>query len=130
MNMPEPAREWAGTKQSYWNEFMMAMSKGQSEASPSSANMQGETTPATPDPNDNKPSTAQGSQNQQTPTTNPDKFQPVRGQPAKRDKETGEIWVFDRLHKNHYEVYKNRRDYERGRRSRSVWTDGRPKETF
>jgi RHS repeat-associated protein len=131
-NLPEPVRDFAGTKQSYWDEFLTALSKRQTnESTPTSINTQWETTPATPDPNDNKPSKAQsGSQNQQTPATNPDRFESVRGQPAKRDRQTGEIWVFDRLHKNHYEVYKNWRDYERGRRSRSVWTDGRLKETF
>jgi RHS repeat-associated protein len=132
LNLPEPVREARGINPNYWEEFLVKMSKSKSnEANSSSANTQGETTPATPDPNDNRPNQSQsGGQNQQTPTTNPDRFEPVRGQPAKRDKQTGEIWVFDRLHKNHYEVYKNRRDYERGRRSRSVWTDGRPKETF
>jgi RHS repeat-associated protein len=65
----------------------------------------------------------------QTPATNPDRFEPWKG-PSKRDKVTGEIWVKDQLHKDHYEVYKNDRDFERGNRSRDVWADGRPKRTF
>jgi RHS repeat-associated protein len=65
-----------------------------------------------------------------TPNTNPKAFEAVKGSPAKRNKETGEIWVKDRLHKDHYEVYKNQRKYERGRRARSVWADGRAKEKF
>ena len=55
-NLPEPVRDFAGTKQSYWEDFLTAMSKSKSnEASPPSANMQGETSPANPDPEDNKP---------------------------------------------------------------------------
>jgi RHS repeat-associated protein len=57
LNMPEPAREWAGTKQSYWDEFLGALSKAKgNESSPTSVNMQGETSPASPNPDDpNKP---------------------------------------------------------------------------
>lgn len=47
-----------------------------------------------------------------------------------RNKETKEIWEFDQFHKNHYEVYKNLKDYEAKRRLRSVWEDGRIKEVF
>jgi RHS repeat-associated protein len=65
-----------------------------------------------------------------TPTNNSKAFDRVKGSPARRNKETGEIWVKDRLHKNHYEVYKNKKDFENGRRVRSVWDDGRLKETF
>jgi hypothetical protein len=54
----------------------------------------------------------------------------VRGSPAKRHKSTGEIWELDRLHKDHYEVYKNKKDWEKGKRNRSVWDDGRLKECF
>ena len=67
---------------------------------------------------------------EQTPTTNPEAFEPVRGTNARRHRETHEIWSFDRLHRNHYEVYSNRRDFENGVRDRSVWGDGRLKETF
>lgn len=62
-----------------------------------------------------------------TPTTNPGIFEPVKGTPGKRDKITGEIWEKDKLHKNHFEVYKNLKDYQKGKRDRSVWEDGRPK---
>jgi len=65
-----------------------------------------------------------------TPSTSSKAFEAVKGSPAKRNKETGEIWVKDRLHKDHYEVYKNQRKFERGKRSRSVWADGRAKEKF
>ncbi|MEK6289733.1 MAG: RHS repeat-associated core domain-containing protein [Acidobacteriota bacterium] len=63
-----------------------------------------------------------------TPGTNSKAFEPVKGSPAKRNKETGEIWVKDRFHKDHYEVYKNQKKFENGKRNRSVWEDGRPKE--
>lgn len=43
-----------------------------------------------------------------TPTTHPEEFEPVRGSPGKRHKTPGEIWEHDRLHKDHYEVYKNK----------------------
>ena len=67
---------------------------------------------------------------EKTPTTDPDRFDSVRGTKAKRDKETGEIWEKDRLHKDHYEVYSDKKDYDKGRRDRDVWEDGRPKGTF
>lgn len=65
-----------------------------------------------------------------TPTTFPKSFDPVKGTPGKMDPKTGEIFVRDKFHKNHYEVYKNRRDFENGKRSKSVWDDGRLKEIF
>ena len=65
-----------------------------------------------------------------TPKTHPEEFDPVRGSPAKRNKETGEIWVEDRKHKDHYEVYKNKKDWENRERDRAVWKDGREKEKF
>jgi hypothetical protein len=65
-----------------------------------------------------------------TPSTDPKVFEPVKGTAAKRNKATGEIWVWDRLHKDHYEVYKNQKKFEKGKRRRSVWSDGRLKEEF
>ncbi|MEK6300230.1 MAG: RHS repeat-associated core domain-containing protein [Acidobacteriota bacterium] len=65
-----------------------------------------------------------------TPRTNSKAFEAVKGSPAKRNKESGEIWVKDRLHKDHYEVYKNQKKFENGKRNRSVWEDGRAKEKF
>ncbi len=65
-----------------------------------------------------------------TPQTQPEAFEPVRGAKGKRNKKTGEIWELDQLHKDHYEIYRNRRDYENGRRDRSVWDDGRQKQIF
>tara|TARA_B100001989_G_scaffold247289_1_gene219283 strand:- start:5 stop:964 length:960 start_codon:yes stop_codon:yes gene_type:complete len=65
-----------------------------------------------------------------TPFTHPSEFESIRGRDAVRNKKNKEIWVKDRLHKDHYEVYKNLKDFEKGRRSRSVWNDGRLKEIF
>jgi hypothetical protein len=65
-----------------------------------------------------------------TPTTHPEEFESVRGSKAKRHKTTGEIWARDLLHKDHYEVYKNKKAWEKGNRNRAVWEDGRLKECF
>jgi RHS repeat-associated protein len=65
-----------------------------------------------------------------TPTTDPDNFDSVRGTRGRRDKDTGEIWEKDKLHNDHYEVYKNKKDYDKGKRDRDVWEDGRPKRQF
>jgi hypothetical protein len=62
-----------------------------------------------------------------TPITAPNAFEKVKGTKAFRNHKTGEIWERDMLHKNHYEVYKNKKAYEQGVRSRAVWDDGRPK---
>ena len=67
---------------------------------------------------------------EETPDTNPEHFENVRGRSGKKDTETGEIWVLDQFHKNHYEVYKNLKNYEKGVRDRDVWRDGRPKRKF
>jgi hypothetical protein len=65
-----------------------------------------------------------------TPDSAPDNFQSVKGSKAKRNKDTGEIWERDLLHGDHWEVYKNKKHWERGRRDRAVWNDGRLKEQF
>jgi RHS repeat-associated protein len=65
-----------------------------------------------------------------TPSTNKGDFTGMRGRDAKVNKETGEVWVRDRLHRDHWEVYKNQKEYENGYRTRAVWDDGRLKETF
>ncbi len=65
-----------------------------------------------------------------TPLTHPDEFEPVRGSSAKRHKVTGEIWELDRLHRDHYEVYKNKKQWENSNRVRDVWSDGRLKGCF
>jgi hypothetical protein len=75
---------------------------------------------------------AGGSQNEPsklepTPHTQPDAFDHVKGSSAKVSKDTGEVWVKDRLHKDHYEVYRNKKDFENGKRTRDVWLDGREK---
>lgn len=67
---------------------------------------------------------------ERTPTTHPGDFEPVRGAKGKRHKITGEIWEHDQLHKNHWEVYKDKKAYENGKRSRAVWDDGRLKGCF
>ncbi len=65
-----------------------------------------------------------------TPLTKPELFRSVRGCKAKCNTQTGEIWEPDMLHKDHFEVYKNRKNFDKGKRDRSVWDDGRPKDTF
>jgi hypothetical protein len=67
---------------------------------------------------------------EETPTTNPEKFKNVRGRPGKENTDTGEVWEKDKLHKDHYEVYRDRNAYNRGTRDRDVWSDGRSKRTF
>jgi hypothetical protein len=62
-----------------------------------------------------------------TPSTNPDDFSNIKGSSAKINKKTGEVWEKDKLHKDHWEVYKNKNDWEKGKRVRDVWNDGRPK---
>ncbi len=67
-----------------------------------------------------------------TPSSDPFKFEhtTVKGEKAYRDPNSGEIWILDKFHKTHYEVYKNKAAAEKGTRSRDVWTDGRPKSNF
>jgi hypothetical protein len=65
-----------------------------------------------------------------TPDTNPSRFEPVRGRRARRDRFTGEVWQKDLLHGDHWEVYKTLSDFEHGDRRRAVWSDGRLKGTF
>lgn len=61
-----------------------------------------------------------------TPKTNPSLYEPVRGKPAKRNKITGEIWEKDKARHGgeHYEVYRNKRDYENSKRDRAVGENG------
>ena len=67
-----------------------------------------------------------------TPTTNRNIYEPVGGTPAKRNKITGETWERDKSRHGgeHYEVYKNMRDFKNRKRDRAVWQDGRLKEKF
>jgi hypothetical protein len=65
-----------------------------------------------------------------TPDTEPHRFVAVRGRRARRHVPSGEIWQKDLLHGDHWEVYKSVQDFERGRRHRAVWWDGRLKEQF
>jgi RHS repeat-associated protein len=67
---------------------------------------------------------------EETPTTNPGNFKNVRGRPGKENRTTGEVWEKDKLHKDHYEVYRDRKAYENGTRDRDVWADGRAKRIF
>jgi hypothetical protein len=71
-----------------------------------------------------------GKDQEPTPTTHPDDFDRVRGTPAKVNPDTGEIWDPDKLHKDHWEVYDNKKDYENGDRDRAVYNDGRLKQKF
>ena len=56
----------------------------------------------------------------------------MRGSKAKRHKVSGEVWEPDMLHKDHYEVYKDKKAWEKGgpNRDHAVWSDGRPKGCF
>jgi hypothetical protein len=65
-----------------------------------------------------------------TPDTAADKFEPVKGSRAKRNFDTGEIWELDQLHRDHWEVYKDKKRWEAGIRVRAVWRDGRLKQWF
>ena len=63
--------------------------------------MSGDDGDGTPDPD--------AAKKEETPDPHPEKFKPVRGTNGKEHKETGEVFRKDRLHKDHYEVYKNRK---------------------
>ena len=65
-----------------------------------------------------------------TPDLRPTSFEPVRGRRARRHRDRGEIWQLDLLHGDHWEVYKTLKEFEQGKRDRSVWSDGRLKERF
>jgi hypothetical protein len=65
-----------------------------------------------------------------TPDTRTELFNSVRARRARRHRVTGEVWQLDMLHGDHWEVYKTAKDFERGVRDRSVWSDGRLKERF
>ncbi len=57
-----------------------------------------------------------GAAKKETPTSNPGKFRSIRGTAAKLNTETGEVWVKDPSQHGgeHYEVYKNQRDFQNG----------------
>ncbi|MGP4846196.1 RHS repeat-associated core domain-containing protein [Marinobacter sp. 1Y8] len=67
-----------------------------------------------------------------TPAVNKKLFRNVRGCKAQCNIKTGEIWEKDLLHKNqpHFEVYKNLKNFQKGKRNRAVWDDGRLKQEF
>ncbi len=67
-----------------------------------------------------------GGATKQTPKSNPEKFKPIRGTSAKVNTETGEVWVKDPSQHGgeHYEVYRNQRDFSNGIRDHQVWADG------
>lgn len=71
-----------------------------------------------------------GDELEHTPETHPDEFDAVRRRRGQRHVQTGEIWEKDRLHEDHWEVYKDLKRYEQGVRDRAVWSDGRLKEKF
>ena len=71
------------------------------------------------------PDDCPASQREPTPTnpgTTP--FDRVRGTPCKVNRDTGEIWCPDTLHRDHWEVYKRLKDYENQNRDREVWDSG------
>jgi hypothetical protein len=65
-----------------------------------------------------------------TPNTDSSDFENIKKSKAKKNKKTGEIWEPDLLHKDHWEVYKDKKNWEKGKRSKSVWNDGRVKQYF
>jgi hypothetical protein len=67
-----------------------------------------------------------GAGTKETPKSNPEKFRPIRGTSAKINTETGEVFVKDKSGHGgeHYEVYRDVRDYEKGIRAYQVWADG------
>jgi RHS repeat-associated protein len=80
------------------------------------------------------PQPPQAAAQEQTPDNGGDAFEHARvgGTTARRNKETGEIWVRDK-HRHggdHWEVYRNKKDAEKGLRDRAVWSNGRLKERF
>jgi len=79
-------------------------------------------------PPEERPKPATAAPLEHTPETHPADFRPVKGTNAKENIKTGEIWVKDMKHRNHYEVYKNKKMYDNKARNRSVWDDGRFKE--
>lgn len=66
----------------------------------------------------------------QTPKTAPNIYQPIRGQKAKLNTKTCEVWAPDMLHKGEWEIYKDKRRFNDEKRDRSVFADGRLKEKF
>ena len=79
------------------------------------------------------PDDCPASQREATPTTQPDKFGPIKGSPCKVNNDTGEIWCQDYMHgRDHWEVYKNKKKWDNGQgtRSRSVWNDGCIRQRF
>ncbi|WP_153038888.1 filamentous hemagglutinin N-terminal domain-containing protein [Campylobacter sputorum] len=62
-----------------------------------------------------------------TPDMNKNRFEKLKRNKAYKDKNDGKIWIKDMLHKNHWEVYKDKKAYEKGKRLFDVWDDGRLK---
>ena len=60
-----------------------------------------------------------------TPDMDKSEFEKVKSSKAYKKKDDGTIWVKDLLHKDHWEVYKDKKSYEKGKRSFDVWEDGR-----
>jgi RHS repeat-associated protein len=65
---------------------------------------------------------------EETPESDKGKFdnKAIKGSGATVNKETGEVWEKDKSRHGgkHWEVYKNKRDYENKKRDRQVWEDG------
>jgi len=66
----------------------------------------------------------------ETPKTDKYKFKSINGRKGKQHVDSGEIFEKDPFHKDHYEVYKNLKDYEKSKRYYSTWLDGLIKEIF
>ena len=52
-------------------------------------------------------------------------FEKVKSIKAYKKKDDGTICVKDLLYKDHWEVYKDKKSYEKSKRSFDVWEDGR-----
>jgi hypothetical protein len=74
------------------------------------------------------PSSDEPSYGWHTPHTHPGEFDNIKNTPAKKHKTTGEIWVPDKSGHyggRHFEVYRNKRDWENGKRDRAVDPNGK-----
>jgi hypothetical protein len=49
---------------------------------------------------------------------------------SRAESRAGGIWIRDKKHNDHFEVYRNNKDFENGKKNRAVWDDGATKETF
>ncbi len=67
------------------------------------------------------------SEPEETPLSNPEKFRSLKGKSGKVNTETGEVWVPDKQAHggDHWEIYKDQHAFEKNRRDRQVWSNGK-----